>query len=162
MPASVWLPSGFRPDGMRAAPRLRKGGRGAMLRAGSEGVTGAMGKAEEAFEEARRRIAEAARTGAKVLDLRIEGLERIPEEIAGLTGITSLSLTGTQVSDLGPIAGLTGMTRLWLDRTRVSDLRPIAGMTGMTTLWLDGTRVSDLGPIEGMTGLTRLYLDRTG
>ena len=56
-------------------------------------------------------------SGATRLDLSDAGeaLNRLPPEIAGLTGITTLNLTNTQVSNLTPLAGLTGIT--WLDLT---------------------------------------------
>ena len=81
--------------------------------------------------------------------------------LAGLTGLTTLSLARTQVSDIAPLAGLTGLTSLDLFHTQVSDLAPLSKLTGLTSLDLDVTRVSDLVPLAGLTGLTSLSLFRT-
>ena len=121
-----------------------------------------MAKADDAFDDARRRIAAAKAEGAERLDLRIKGLERIPEEIAGLTRLRQLDLMGTGVRDLGPLAGLTGLTGLDLRGALVKDLGPLAGLTRLTRLSLTGTGVSDLGPLAGLTGLTGLFLRGTG
>jgi hypothetical protein len=120
-----------------------------------------MTAADEAFAAAERLVEEARESGAKSLDFDREdcrALDRLPDGIAGLTGLRELRLTNTQVSDLSPLAGLTGLTRLWLESTPVNDLSPIAGLTRLTWLSLDSTPVSDLSPIADLKGLTRLSL----
>ena len=81
--------------------------------------------------------------------------------LAGLSGLTTLSLYDTQVSDLSPLAGLSGLTSLYLGGTQVSDLSPLAGLSGLTTLNLIGTQVRDLSPLAGLSGLTTLDLGHT-
>jgi internalin A len=123
-----------------------------------------MTAADEAFAVAERLVEEARESGAKALDFDrfdCHALNRLPDGIAGLTGLRELRLTNTQVSDLSPLAGLTGLTKLWLDGTQVSDLSPLAGLTGLTQLWLDGTQVSDLSPLAGQARLTALLLSGT-
>ena len=61
-----------------------------------------------AYAEAERRVEEARAGNLPELDLRIDGLTRIPP-LAGLTALQSLDLRGTQVSDLAPLAGLTSL-----------------------------------------------------
>jgi hypothetical protein len=99
-------------------------------------------------------------TGLTKLDLSETQVSDL-SPLAGLTGLTHLNLMQTQVSDLSPLAGLTGLTHLNLMQTQVSDLSPLAGLTGLTMLDLSGTQVSDLSPLAGMTGLTELYLHGT-
>jgi hypothetical protein len=82
--------------------------------------------------------------------------------LAGLTGLTKLSLDRTGVTDLTPLAGLTRLTELSLSDTGVTNVMPLAGLTGLTALRLRNTPVVDLAPLTGLTGLTMLSLDRTG
>lgn len=144
-----------------------------------------MTEAEKAYEAAERLIAEAAREGWDELDFdepEFRALEAIPP-IAHLTGITTLDLdntrvsdlssiarsiaietlrlSNTQVNDLSPIAGMTRITTLRLSNTKVSDLSPIAGFKGITTLFLGYSQVTDLSPLAGMTGITTLSLGNT-
>jgi hypothetical protein len=59
-------------------------------------------KHDRAFAEAQRRIAEAKRDGSAALDLIVPDLLAIPDDIAGLTALTSLDLSGTPISDFAP------------------------------------------------------------
>ncbi|MEM7454691.1 MAG: leucine-rich repeat domain-containing protein [Planctomycetota bacterium] len=81
--------------------------------------------------------------------------------LAGLTALKTLYLGGTQVSDAGPLAALTALERLDLIATQVSDAGPLAGLTALKTLDLSGTQVSDAGPLAALTALERLYLTGT-
>ncbi|QOY88962.1 COR domain-containing protein [Paludibaculum fermentans] len=81
--------------------------------------------------------------------------------LAGLTGLQTLNVSGTQVSDLGPLSGLTGLQTLNVSGTQVSDLGPLAGLTGLQTLRVSGTQLSDLGPLSGLTGLQTLNVSNT-
>ncbi|UEM01863.1 leucine-rich repeat domain-containing protein [Skermanella rosea] len=78
--------------------------------------------------------------------------------LTGFHNVTSLDLSYTQVSDIGPIAELTGLQSLDLSFTQVSDLRPITGLTGLQSLDLSSPQVSDIGPIAGLTELQSLNL----
>ena len=66
-----------------------------------------------------------------------------------MTNLTSLSLSGTQVTDSGlsNLKGLTKLSRLSLGKTQVTDagLVHLKGLTNLTWLDLEGTRVSDAG-----------------
>jgi hypothetical protein len=46
---------------------------------------------EEGYEEARRRIRQAAKTGAVELDLSLFALNQVPRELARLTSLQSLA-----------------------------------------------------------------------
>ncbi|MEL7000305.1 MAG: leucine-rich repeat domain-containing protein, partial [Pseudomonadota bacterium] len=89
-----------------------------------------------AFDFARKKIIEAKSEGAQYLSLRPDvtdnktrALTTLPPEIADLSGLQTLNLTGTQVSDLRALEGLSGLQELDLDDTQVSDLRALAGLS---------------------------------
>ena len=75
--------------------------------------------------------------------------------------ILTLSLDGTQVTDLAPLKGLTALQTLFLNGTQVTDLAPLKGLTALQRLDLDGTQVTDLAPLKGLTALKSLYLQGT-
>ena len=116
-----------------------------------------MSKASDlAYAEAQRLIAEAKATGATQLDLdsdKTRALIDLPPEIAGLTALTTLYLSNTQVADIAPLTGLTALTTLFLDDTQVADIAPLAGLTALTTLDLRRTRAIDLRPLSKVLSL---------
>lgn len=116
---------------------------------------------EDDFEEARLRIREAAYTQSDALDLSDLRIATLPEELAGLTELQKLWLSGTRVSNITPLAGLTALQELHVDYTQVSDIAPLAGLTTLRTLGLDNTRVSDLSPLSELTALRVLSLHVT-
>jgi hypothetical protein len=71
------------------------------------------------------------------------------ESLRGIfwTGLSELSLSGTQVRDLSALSGLRGLERLDLDRTQVSDLRPLSQLLNLQTVSISDTPVSDLRPL---------------
>ena len=79
---------------------------------------------------------------------------------AGLTGLRSLGIEGTNISDLSPLAGLTGLISLSISNTNVSDISPLAGLTGLPSLYLTNNNISDVSPLAGLTELSILYLDK--
>jgi internalin A len=136
---------------------------------------------DEAYEEARRRIGEAERTGAEALDLGDLLLAALPEELSRLTTLRHLALgrkalrrteSGwdwawdnkrpyqTRLVDLRPLAGLSGLHSLGLSGCdAVTDLQPLAGLSSLHSLDLDGCRaVTDLQPLAGLSGLQSLNL----
>lgn len=87
-----------------------------------------MNDADRAYAAAERRIAEAKAEGATRLDLDREetrALQTLPPGIAELTGLETLDLDNTQITDLRPLSGLTGLEELWLDGAVAVDLRPL-------------------------------------
>ena len=104
-----------------------------------------MGKAEEAFEEAKRRIAVAKREGAERLDLSLRELRRIPEEIGELTGLTELDLTNTSPGDLSSISALRNLQRLVLYRADVNDLSAVSALKSLNRLDLSGSTIGRHG-----------------
>ena len=138
--------------------------------------------AAEAYSEVQRRIQAARLTGQHWLDLGdIEGLERIPNEIAELTALRELGLgrraynldkkqwerkvrrwlVDRPLADLTPLAGLSALQTLDLDDAKVSDLTPLAGLSALQTLHVSSMAVSDLTPLAGLSALQTLHVSST-
>ena len=83
-------------------------------------------------------------------------LQKIKE--AKDSGVTELSLSQNNSSDLTPLAGLKNLTKLNLEDNNISDLTPLAGLTNLTELGLHWNNISDLTPLAGLTNLTGLDL----
>lgn len=81
------------------------------------------------------------------LDLKGEKIDHL-EWCNGLN-ISSLNVSGSDVSDIAPLAQQTNLLYLNISGTRVSDLSPLASMTNsrLSGLSLDDTPVSDLAPL---------------
>ncbi|GIG64887.1 hypothetical protein [Phytomonospora endophytica] len=123
-----------------------------------------------------------ALAGTPVRSLHVEApLTRI-DSLSRLTGLDSLRLSHTEVTDLAPLSGLTGLldislcdgplsdlsplrdltpSRLFVYRTAVTDLRPLAGMHTIGVLGLAGCPVADLAPLKEMRGLHHVNLHGT-
>jgi Leucine-rich repeat (LRR) protein len=71
-----------------------------------------------------------------------------------LTKLTSLYLTGNQISDIKPLSNLTNLTRLNLSRNQISDIKPLSNLTNLTRLYLWGNQISDIKPLSNLTNLT--------
>jgi len=85
-----------------------------------------------AYARAEQAISEAGKSGVATLSLSdddFKHLTTLPPDIANLTALTSLTLWGTQVSDIAPLAGLTALTHLDLGGMQVSDLSPLLKLT---------------------------------
>ncbi|MDO9639809.1 MAG: leucine-rich repeat domain-containing protein [Pseudotabrizicola sp.] len=127
-----------------------------------------MSDAEIAFANAQEQIVRANTTGANTLDLTARAvgeigrsLDRLPPEIAALTELHTIHLSGTQIADFAPLAGMTWLRVLNLSSTQITDLAPLASLTRLQRLYLGGTLITDFAPLAGMTSLQRLNLDRT-
>ena len=85
-------------------------------------------------------------------------------QLAGLTTIRGLDLTGAQITDVGlaHLKGLTQLQSLDLSNTQVTDvgLEHLKGLTSIRALFLDDTQVTDAGldHLRGLTGLQMLRL----
>ena len=111
------------------------------------------------------RLADAGLTGLGSLHITGSNISDIsPLTDAGLTltGLRSLSIRNTNVSDISPLAelsGLTKLTALYLTNNNISDISPLAGLTNLSILYLDGNNISDISPLAGLTKLFALGLD---
>ena len=96
-------------------------------------------------------------------ELDFRGNHALPDlrALSGLTALTTLDLSRTQVTDVGALAGLTALTTLDLSVTKVTDVGALAGLTALTKLDLSVTKVTDVGALAGLTALTKLDLSLT-
>ena len=81
--------------------------------------------------------------------------------LASCPTLHSLDLRGTGVSDLEPLRTVTALRLLILWNTMVSDIAPLAGLTELVLLDLMETQVSDIEPLSGLTRLKVLDLMET-
>ncbi|MEO0817935.1 MAG: leucine-rich repeat domain-containing protein [Pseudomonadota bacterium] len=101
-----------------------------------------------------------ALTGLQTLVLDDTQVSNI-SALSALTGLQTLDLDHTQVSDISALADLTGLQSLYLNFTQVSDISALADLTGLRTLFLNGTQVSDIRALSALTGLQYLFLTST-
>lgn len=71
------------------------------------------------YAEAQTRIAQVAAEQTGGLYLRRLKITKLPPEIAQLTQLTRLDLSGTEITDLTPLANMTLLTRLNLSGTPI-------------------------------------------
>ena len=66
-----------------------------------------------------------------------------------LTKLTSLYLSGNQISDTAPFSNLTNLTKLDLSGNQISDIKPLSNLTNLTFLSLSGNPLtSKQCPVE--------------
>ncbi|MEM1131022.1 MAG: hypothetical protein AAGH83_10935 [Pseudomonadota bacterium] len=80
-------------------------------------------------------------------DYRFSALERLPPQIAELTDLQDLVLSGTQICDMAPLSELIGLRALYLDNTNVDDLSALQHLRDLKILLLDGTPAAARHPI---------------
>ena len=121
--------------------------------------------ADDAYASALAAIRDALRRAEDALDLTalagFGALDRLPPEIASLSLLQSLDLSGTDIADLAPLARMTGLRELGLSYTPVADLAPLRGLTGLRSLDLSVSRVEDIAPLSGLTALGDLFISGT-
>ncbi|MHC5759860.1 leucine-rich repeat domain-containing protein [Nostoc sp.] len=81
--------------------------------------------------------------------------------LSKLTNLTSLYLSGTQVSDVSALANLTNLTELNLSRTQVSDISVLAELTNLAQLDISNTQVSNISVLAELTNLAQLDISNT-
>lgn len=80
--------------------------------------------------------------------------------ISGLSNLTELSITDTEVSQeaLETIAKLPFLSKLTLSNCRLSGITPLKNATGLTVLDLSNNAIRTIDSISGMTALQELYM----
>jgi len=84
--------------------------------------------------------------------------------ITDLTGLeycvnlTKINLSSSQMSDISQLASLTNITVLYLLANQISDVSPLASLTNLTSLSLADNQISDISPLASLTNLTSLSL----
>ncbi len=80
---------------------------------------------------------------------------------ADLLRLTSLDLSGSDVSDLTFLQSATNLEELDLSDTEVSEISALSTLTSLVELSLSGTPVSDISPLSNLTNLKKLDLSDT-
>lgn len=98
---------------------------------------------DRALAEARELIDRARLCGATSLSFASLAIVELPSELACLTDLTDLDLSGCrELTDLQPLAALTGLQSLDLTGCdQVQDLQPLAALRSLRTAWLMGVKV---------------------
>ncbi|MEP5762335.1 MAG: leucine-rich repeat domain-containing protein [Litoreibacter sp.] len=123
-----------------------------------------MSDADQAYQAALEKIAQAKATGADRLSLigaEFEALDSLPPELASLTNLQVLHFNGAQFIDLTPLQEIKTLQALLLNGVRVNDLTPLQALTNLQMLNLNGTLVNDLAPLQEMTNLRSLEFNGT-
>ncbi|MDR6549072.1 stalk domain-containing protein [Paenibacillus qinlingensis] len=69
------------------------------------------------------------------------------DEVAGLSKLTFVDISGTQVSDLSPLQGLTQLGHLSVSGAKVKDLTPLLKLTRLSELFLAKNEIEDITPL---------------
>gem|GEM_PF-1882146 len=77
--------------------------------------------------------------------------------LTNLTQLTFLNVYNTSVTDFGPLSALTNLTSLYLTGTSVSNVVFLQPLTQLKYLGVTGARVADISPLAGLTNLN--YVD---
>jgi hypothetical protein len=120
--------------------------------------------ADHAFQAALKeieRVRAAVETSISFDREDCRALATIPDSVRDIPGLTGISLSRTQVSNLAPLRDLTGLQTLTLGQTAVANLAPLRGLTELRMLSVSRTAVADLAPLRGLTRLQVLYLSRS-
>ncbi|MEM8553405.1 MAG: leucine-rich repeat domain-containing protein [Pseudomonadota bacterium] len=99
----------------------------------------------------------------KLTTVRIDraDLSEFAQSVAKSAQITSVTLWGTQGTDIAPLSGLAQLQSLSLWDTQVADITPLSGLAQLQSLDLRGTRVADIAPLSGLAQLHSLNLWKT-
>ncbi len=80
---------------------------------------------------------------------------------ADMLRLTSLDLSGSDVSDLTFLQSATNLEELDLSDTQVSDISALSSLTSLEELDLSNTQVEDISPLSELTNLKKLDLSNT-
>lgn len=87
--------------------------------------------------------------------------DELPKNISQLSGLNTLNLDYTNVSDLTPLKGMSSLDTLYMNGTMVDDLTPLKDLCALKSLMMNQTKVSDLTPLAGLNALQNLWMDET-
>jgi hypothetical protein len=116
---------------------------------------------DAAYREAQKKIAEAFRTGAVLLDLSGDQLTELPAEVAQLRNLEKLYLTDNQLTELpAEVVQLQNLTTLDLGGNQLTELSAeIAQLQNLTELDLTDNQLTELSAeVVQLQNLTALFL----
>lgn len=80
--------------------------------------------------------------------------------LRSLTGLVTLSVNGSGVSDISPLAELINIEQLMLQGNRISDISALASLKKLVNLNLHTNQIEDVSPLSDLHNLERLQLER--
>ncbi|WP_448520287.1 leucine-rich repeat domain-containing protein [Rhodoflexus sp.] len=83
------------------------------------------------------------------------------DPLTELTGLRSLKLAQTHISDLWPLRNLSRLQSLDISGTQVSSLDPLKYLSSLQQLNLAGLAISDLSPLSNLLQLQQLNISGT-
>ena len=112
--------------------------------------------------EVERRIEEAFKTKAKVLDLSEFDLENIPPSITKLTLLNELNLTFNRISDISILKELKHLTSLELFENDINDISVLKELKFLTKIDLGVNKINDISVLKELKYLKDIGLAATG
>ncbi len=97
-------------------------------------------------------------TKLDTLDFESASLGEIPEVVANIPGLTSLTITNSGISNLAPLSALTQLTYLDLSNNQISDLTPLSLLSNVSSLALNNNLITDVEPLTTMENLRSLSI----
>ena len=100
-----------------------------------------------------------------VTDLNLSGNKNVTDltNLANMTQLETLNLSGTGVTDLTSLPNRNGLKDLNLSNTGVTDLSGLNGLTALETLDLSNNKgIADLSALNGLSTLETLDISGTG
>ena len=82
----------------------------------------------------------------------------IMESIMRMYALSSLSLSGNNITDISGLTALQGLTSLNLNDNRITDISVLMELPSLRTLYLDNNPIIDLSPLSSMQSLTSLSI----
>jgi len=82
------------------------------------------------------------------------------EQIASLSGLTTLSLAHASLNDISFVSPLTNLMYLWLEQLSVSDISPVASLRNLADFSAASTPIEDISPLANLP-LNTIYLRDT-
>ena len=101
----------------------------------------------------------------KVTNLSIASGESAISSLRGIEkfkNLTTLDLSGHQLSDITQLKDLNNLTNLNLGDNQISDITSLKNLNNLTELQLHNNKITDISSIKDLTKLTYLVLDFNG
>ena len=70
--------------------------------------------------------------------------------LSGLTELSILTLSDTEISDISALSGLVNLETLILNQNRIVDVSPLVSLRNLKNLQLHENNISDFSPLDGI------------
>ena len=110
------------------------------------------------LEVALERIQACRKKSGKLLDLSNLRLNKIPKEVSSLTQISTLFLSGNQLTEIQCLDNLKNLTILYLSNNQFTEIQGLDKLTNLKTLYLSNNQLTEIQGLDNLTNLTTLDL----